>query len=72
MKEFDSFYPIVEVIIQAQNVILVRRIMPVDIFQKLDFIKALIKKIFIVLYDFHTYIHSGVQVMCLNSFAEGS
>lgn len=65
-------YSIVEVIIQAKKMILVTRIMFIYILEQLYFIEALIKKIFVVLYNFHTYIHAGVQIMCLNSFAECS
>lgn len=71
MEEMST-YSIIEVIIQPKNMILVSRIMFVHILEKLYFIKALIKKILVVLYDFHTNIHASVQVMCLNSFAECS
>lgn len=65
-------YSIVEVIIQAKNMVLVSRVVLIDILEKLYLIKALIKKILVVLYDLYTNIHASMQVMCLNSFAECS
>lgn len=65
-------YSIVEVIVQAQKVVFVCRIMLVDILEKLYLIKALVKKILVVFYDFHTNIHARMQVMCLYSFAKSS
>ena len=67
-----QIYPVVEVIIQTQKVVLISRIMLVNILQKLDLIKALIKKIFVIFYYFDTNIHSCVQIMRLDSFAECS
>ena len=67
-----QIYPVVEVIIQTQKVVLIGRIMLVNILQKLDLIKALIKKIFVIFYYFDTNIHSCVQIMRLDSFAECS
>jgi hypothetical protein len=55
-----EIYPIVEVVIQTQKVVLVSRIMLVNKLQKLDLIKALIEKIFVVFYYFNAYIHSCV------------
>lgn len=63
-------YSIVEIVIQPKKMILVARIMFIYILEQLYFIKALIKKILVILYNFHTYIHASVQVMCLYSFAE--
>lgn len=65
-------YSIVEIIIQPKKMKLVARIVFIYILEQLYFIKALIEKILVILYDFHTYIHASVQVMCLNSFAECS
>ena len=67
-----QIYPIVEVIIQTQKVVFVSWIMLVNILQELDLIKALIEKIFVIFYNFNTYIHSCVQIMCLDGFAECS
>ena len=50
--------------------IFVSRIMLVDILEKFDLIKALIKKVFVVLYDLYTNINAGVEVMCLYCFAK--
>ena len=44
----------------------------VDVFEKLNFIKTLIKEVVIVLNDLHAYIHSCMQVMRLNCFAKGN
>lgn len=65
-------YSIIEIIIQPKDMILVSRIMLVHILEQLNFIKALIKEILVVFYNFHTYIHASVQIMCLDSFAECS
>lgn len=65
-------YTIVEVIIQPQNMIFVGRIMLVHKLEKLYLIKALVKKIFVVLYNLYTDINATVKIMCLYSFAECS
>lgn len=65
-------YSIVEIIIQTQKMVFVSGIMLVDILEKLYLIEALIKKIFVVLNNFHTNIHACVKVMCLYSFAKRS
>lgn len=62
----------IEIVVEPENMVLVTRVMLVDVFEKLNFIKTLIKEVFIVLNDLHAYIHSCMQVMCLNCFAEGS
>lgn len=51
---------------------LITRVMLIDIFQKLYLIKALIKKILIIFYDLHAYIHSCVEIMSLYCFTERS
>lgn len=65
-----STYPEVEVVIQSKEMVFVSRIMLVDILEKFDFIKALVKKVFVVLYDLYTDINAGVEVMCLYCFAK--
>ena len=67
-----QFYPIVEVIIRTQKVVLVSMIMLVSILQKPDLIKALIGKIFAIFYNFNTYTHPCVQIMCLDGDKEHS
>ena len=46
--------------------------MLIDIIEKLDLIKALIKKVFVVLYNFNTNMHASMQVMSLYGFAKCS
>jgi hypothetical protein len=53
-------------------VILVSRIMLIDILEKFDLIKALIKEILVVLYNFNTNIDTCVQIMSLYSFTKCS
>lgn len=52
--------------------VLVSGIMLVDILEKLYFIKALVKEIFIVLYDLYTNIHASVKIVSLDSFTKCS
>ncbi len=52
--------------------VLVNWVILIDVLEKLDLIKALVKEVLVILYDFHAYIHSCMQVMCLYCFAEGS
>lgn len=65
-----STYPEVEVVIQPKEMVLVSGIMLVDILEKFDLIKALVKKVFVVLYDLYTDINACVEVMCLYCFAK--
>lgn len=65
-----STYAEVEVVIESQDMVLVSRIMLVDILEKFDLIKALIEKVFVVLYDLYTDINACVEVMCLYCFAK--
>lgn len=44
--------------------------MLIDILEEFDFIKALIKEILVVLYNFNTNIHTRMQIMSLNCFTE--
>lgn len=65
-------YSIIKVVIQSEKMVFVTRIMLVDELKKLYLIKTLIKKIFVVLYDLYTNIHTSMKVMSLNGFAECS
>lgn len=51
---------------------LITRVVLIDIFQKLYLIKALIKKILIIFYNLHAYIHSCMEIMSLYCFTERS
>ncbi len=64
-------YPVVEVIVEPQEMVLVTRVILVDVLEKLDFVKTLIKEVFIILDYLHAHIHTCVQIVGLYGFAEG-
>lgn len=64
-------YSVIEIVVEAKDMMLVSRVMPVDVLQKLYLIKTLVKEVLVVFYDLHADIHASVQVMRLDSFTEG-
>lgn len=63
-------YPVVEIIKEAQDVVLVGRVVAVDVLEQLHFVQALVEEVLVVLDDLQAHVHPRVQVVRLDRLAE--
>ena len=70
LSDDEQVLSVVKVIVQAQQVVLVRRVSTVQQPEKLDFVQALIEKVLAVFDDLHAHEHAGLQIVRLNRLAE--
>lgn len=63
-------HPVVEVVVEAQDVVLVRGVVLVDVLEQLDLVQALVEEVLVVLDDLHAHVHPRLQVVRLDRLAE--